>query len=80
MDKNKENALFHGEYKNCLYDTKDKLQTDLLFFIKENGLTISQAKELFINTINLLDDYGTILSIVDYERLTGRDVNDGLHS
>lgn len=71
----KKETLFQGEYRNFNYDRKDELQKELLFLIKENGLTISQAKEIFTNTINLLEYYGILLTIADYEKLTGRDVN-----
>lgn len=78
MKETKATKLFSGEYRNFTNERKDEIERELLFFIKENGLTISQAKELFINTINSLEHYGTLLTIADYEKLTGRDVNSGL--
>ena len=73
----KETNLFQNlfqEYRNYTNDRKDELQSELLFFIKENGLTIRQAKELFTDTINSLEYFGTILTVADYKRITGRDV------
>ena len=74
----KENTFFQGEYRNYNQDRKRKLEKELLFFLKENGLTISQAKDLFNNVINSLEYYGTLLTIAEYEKMTGRDVNFGL--
>ena len=32
----KETTFFQGEYRNCNQDRKRELETELLFFIKEN--------------------------------------------
>ena len=50
------------------------MQKDILQYIKEKGLTVSQANELLITIIKMLPDYATLISIADYEKLTGRAV------
>ena len=67
-------ALYQGEFKNYNKDEKNKMCKDILQYIKEKGLTVSQANELLTNIIKMLPDYATLISITDYEKLTGRDV------
>lgn len=72
--KNKITALYQGELKNYNGDEQDKMLKDILNYIKEKGLTVSQANELLTTIIDMLPDYATLISIADYEKLTGRDV------
>lgn len=75
MDKNlKEKTLFQGNL-NYNSDKQHELLEQLIFFIKENGLTISQAKSLLKNAIESLDYYGTVITVEDYEKLTGKEFN-----
>lgn len=71
---NKATALYQGELKNYNSDEQDKMRKDILQYIKEKGLTVSQATELLTCVINMISDYATLISIADYEKLTGRDV------
>lgn len=71
---NKTTALYRGELKNFNNDKQDEMQKDILQYIKEKGLTVSQANELLITIIKMLPDYATLISIADYEKLTGRAV------
>lgn len=71
---NKTTALYQGELKNFNNDKQDEMQKDILQYIKEKGLTVSQANELLTTIIKMLPDYATLISIADYEKLTGRDV------
>ena len=71
---NKTTALYQGELKKFNNDKQDEMQTDILQYIKEKGLTVSQANELLTTIIKMLPDYATLISIADYEKLTGRDV------
>ena len=50
------------------------MRKDILQYIKEKGLTVSQATDLLTCVINMMSDYATLISIADYEKLTGRDV------
>lgn len=70
----KEKHLYQGELKN--YDTEEqiKMEHDILQYIKEKGLTVSQATNLLTDVMNMLSTYATLISIADYEKLTGRDV------
>ncbi len=70
----KEKALYQGELKNFDSDEQDKMRKDILQYIKEKGLTVSQATDLLTCVINMMPDYGALISIADYEKLTGRDV------
>ena len=70
----KEKALYQGELKNFNSDEQDKMRKDILQYIKEKGLTVSQATKLLTCVINMMSDYATLISIADYEKLTGRDV------
>lgn len=70
----KEKALYQGELKNFNGDEQDKMRKDILQYIKEKGLTVSQATKLLTCVINMMSDYATLISIADYEKLTGRDV------
>lgn len=70
----KEKTLYQGEFKNFNCDEQDKMRKDILQYIKEKGLTVSQAAELLTTIIKMLPDYATLISITDYEKLTGRDV------
>ena len=70
----KEKTLYQGELKNFNGDEQDKMRKDILQYIKEKGLTVSQANELLTTIIKMLPDYATLISIADYEKLTGRDV------
>ena len=79
MVENKTFTLFNGEYRNYLSDTRNKIQDELLFFIKKKGLTVNQAIELLKNTIEIIGDYSAVLSIEEFEKITGRKVTDGLH-
>ena len=72
--KNKITALYQGELKNYNGDEQDKMRKDILNYIKEKGLPVSQANELLTTIIDMLPDYATLISIADYEKLTGRDV------
>lgn len=71
---NKATALYQGELKNFNGDEQDKMRKDILQYIKEKGLTVSQANELLTTIIKMLPDYATLIFIADYEKLTGRDV------
>lgn len=71
---NKTTALYQGELKKINNDKQDEMQKDILQYIKEKGLTVSQANELLTTIIKMLPDYATLISIADYEKLTGRDV------
>lgn len=51
-----------------------KESKDILQYIKEKGLTVSQATDLLTCVINMMSDYAILISIADYEKLTGRDV------
>lgn len=70
----KEKNLYQGEVKNYNSDEQDKMRKDILQYIKEKGLTVSQASDLLTCVINMMSDYATLISIADYEKLTGRDV------
>lgn len=70
----KEKTLYQGELKNFNSDEQDKMRKDILQYIKEKGLTVSQATDLLTCVINMMPDYATLVSIADYEKLTGRDV------
>ena len=72
--KDKATTLYQGELKNYDSDEKRKMCEDILQYIKEKGLTISQARELLTNVINSLSIHATLISIADYEKITGRDV------
>ena len=71
---NKTTALYQGELKKFNNDKQDEMQKDILQYIKEKGLTVSQATDLLTCVINMMSDYATLISIADYEKLTGRDV------
>lgn len=71
---NKTTALYQGELKKFNNGKQDEMQKDILQYIKEKGLTVSQANELLTTIIKMLPDYATLISIADYEKLTGRDV------
>mgnify|MGYP003179024431 FL=1 len=71
---NKTTALYQGELKNFNNDKQDEMQKYILQYIKEKGLTVSQANELLTTIIKMLPDYATLISIADYEKLTGRDI------
>lgn len=70
----KDKYLYQGELKNYNGDEQDKMRKDILQYIKEKGLTVSQATDLLTCVINMMSDYATLISIADYEKLTGRDV------
>lgn len=70
----KEKTLYQGERKNYNSDEQDKMRKDILQYIKEKGLTVSQATDLLTCVINMMSNYATLISIADYEKLTGRDV------
>lgn len=74
MKENKETVIYQGELKNFNSDEQNKMRKDILQYIKEKGLTVSQATELLTCVINMIPDYATLISIADYEKLTGRDV------
>lgn len=74
-DNSKQKTLFQGTLENFNSDKQRVLLDQLLFFIKENGLTISQAKSLFKDAIESLDCYGIVITIDDYEKLTGKEFN-----
>lgn len=71
---NKTTVLYQGELKNFNNDKQDEMQKYILQYIKEKGLTVSQANELLTTIIKMLPDYATLISIADYEKLTGRDI------
>jgi hypothetical protein len=70
----KQNALYQGELKNYNVDEKSKMHEDILNYIKEKGLTVSQATTLLTDVIGMMSNYATLISIADYEKITGRDV------
>lgn len=70
----KEKTLYEGELKNYNSDEQDKMRKDILQYIKEKGLTVSQVTKLLTCVINMISDYTTLISVADYEKLTGRDV------
>lgn len=72
--RNKAATLYQGELKNYNSDEQDKMRKDILQYIKEKGLTVSQATDLLTCVIIMMSDYATLISIADYEKLTGRDV------
>lgn len=70
----KEKSLYQGELKNYNSNEQDKMLKDILQYIKEKGLTVSQTTDLLTCVINMISDYATLISIADYEKLTGRNV------
>ena len=64
----KQNALYQGELKNYNVDEKSKMHEDILNYIKEKGLTVSQATTLLTDVIGMMSNYATLISIADYER------------
>lgn len=76
----KEKALYQGELKNYNGDEQDKMHKDILRYIKEKGLTISQANELLINIIKMLPNYLTLTSIDNHERLIKRKIFTNINS
>lgn len=50
------------------------MHEDILNYIKEKGLTVSQATTLLTDVIGMMSNYATLISIADYEKITGRDV------
>lgn len=74
MIKEKDKIFFEGTYKNFSPEECDKIQNELLFFIKEKGLTISQATVILSNIIKLLPMYSIPITVADYEKLTGKDI------
>ena len=82
-EKNMENktaALYQGELKNYNSDEKYKMHIDILQYIKEKGLTISQANELLTDVIKALPSYAILISVADYEKIVGRDAFSNLDS
>lgn len=77
-EKNK--ALYQGELKNYNGDEQDKMYKDILRYIKEKGLTISQANELLTNIIKMLPDYLTLTSIDNHEKLIKREIFTNIDS
>ena len=65
--------LYQGEVNFYDSDKDIKFQENILYYIKENGLTISQATEILKNIIDILPNYGTLITDAEYEQLTGRD-------
>lgn len=61
-------------------DMQDKMHKDILRYIKEKGLTISQANELLTNIIKMLPDYLTLTSIDNHERLIKREIFTNIDS
>lgn len=76
----KEKALYQGELKNYNGDEQDKMHKDILRYIKEKGLTISQANELLINVIKMLPDYLTLTTINNHKRLIKREIFTNIDS
>ena len=76
----KEKALYQGELKNYNGDEQDKMHKDILRYIKEKGLTISQANELLINVIKMLPDYLTLIPINNHKRLIKREILTNIDS
>lgn len=76
----KEKALYQGELKNYNGDEQDKMYKDILRYIKEKGLTISQANELLTNIIKMLPDYLTSTSIDNHERFIKREIFTNIDS
>ena len=76
----KEKTLYQGELKNYNSDEQDKMRKDILRYIKEKGLTISQANELLTNIIKMLPDYLTLTSIDNHERLIKREIFTNIDS
>ena len=54
----------------------NKIKCEKTFYStsKKKGLTVSQATDLLTCVINMMSDYATLISIPDYEKITGRDV------
>lgn len=76
----KEKALYQGELKDYNGDEQDKMHKDILRYIKEKGLTISQANELLINVIKMLLDYLTLTPINNHKRLIKREIFTNIDS
>lgn len=76
----KEKALYQGELKNYNGDEQDKMYKDILRYIKDKGLTISQANELLTNIIKMLPNYLTLISIDNHERLIKREIFTNINS
>lgn len=72
--KQKSNALYQGEPKNYTNDEKCKMRDDILHYIMGKGLTISQASTLLKDIIDIMTNYAVLISIADYEKITGRDI------
>lgn len=70
----KEKYLYQGELKNFNSDEQVKMRKDILQYIKEKGLTISQATDLLNSVIDVMSEHAILISIADYEKITGRDV------
>lgn len=66
-------SIYQGEVDYYESDRAYEIQNELLFYIKEKGLTISQATEILKDLINILPNYGTLITDIEYEKLTGRD-------
>jgi hypothetical protein len=71
MDTNyeKETTIYEGDLNDLGYGTLIKLRQEILSFIKEKGLTVSQAKELLESTLKKLSDCSVVISVADYEKL-----------
>lgn len=74
--KQKSNALYQGEPKNYTSDEKCKIRDDILHYIMEKGLTINQAYTLLKDIIDIMTNYAVLISIADYEKITGRDITN----
>lgn len=71
----KRDALYQGILENYNADTQRKMYKDILYYIKDNGLTIDQATELLNDILKSLTHYGTIISVADWEKMTGKTFN-----
>lgn len=71
----KRDALYQGILENYNTDRQQKMYKDILYYIKDNGLTIDQATELLNDVLKSLTYYGTIISVADWEKMTGKTFN-----
>lgn len=70
----KTNTLYEGELKNYDNNEKYKMCEEILHYIKEKGLTASQAINLLTDVIDMIPRYATLISIADYEKITGKNI------
>ena len=71
--KDKKDIIFQGTATTYSYNYQKQVFDDILYYIKEKGLTISQAIEVLTDLIKALPDYGMLITAADYEKITGKD-------